>query len=251
MLSSRTPAFGGNIHAERAFRKAERISAASYIITRHLSQEEPIRQEIRIATNGLVKDILETRSDLRAPGEPPSLFRLYGRARHVVSLIQVLSVSGYVSKENADLVCQAVEELVQFIDSARHTPLAEYAPLSKEDLMIDGFSRKGIRTNQPASSLPDSDKKKGALPDDTALPISPVLLVDKSKVALMVGGGHGGRKEAILDVLQGGRELGIKDVASYIVGCSEKTVQRELAALVTSGLVKRLGDKRWSRYALS
>ena len=42
--------------------------------------------------------------------------------------------------------------------------------------------------------------------------------------------------------------MGIRDIASFVIGCSEKTVQRELASLISDGLIKKEGEKRWSRY---
>ena len=43
----------------------------------------------------------------------------------------------------------------------------------------------------------------------------------------------------------------IKDVAPLISGCSEKTVQRELGEMVASGILRKIGEKRWSRYTLA
>ena len=42
----------------------------------------------------------------------------------------------------------------------------------------------------------------------------------------------------------------IKDIVMSITGCSEKTIQRELSALVAQGVLKKIGEKRWSRYEL-
>jgi hypothetical protein len=43
----------------------------------------------------------------------------------------------------------------------------------------------------------------------------------------------------------------IKDVSPLVTGCSEKTIQRELSAMVRSGILKKVGEKRWSRYSLA
>jgi DNA-binding HxlR family transcriptional regulator len=45
--------------------------------------------------------------------------------------------------------------------------------------------------------------------------------------------------------------VGIRDIADKVLGCSEKTLQRELNTLVDSGLVNRIGEKRWSKYVLA
>lgn len=58
------------------------------------------------------------------------------------------------------------------------------------------------------------------------------------------------RKEQILALFVKGVDVSIKDIASRIRGCSEKTIQRELNALLEEGRINRIGEKRWSRYVL-
>ncbi len=36
--------------------------------------------------------------------------------------------------------------------------------------------------------------------------------------------------------------------ASFLVSCSEKTLQRELVSMVKDGVLNKTGKKRWSRY---
>jgi DNA-binding HxlR family transcriptional regulator len=43
-------------------------------------------------------------------------------------------------------------------------------------------------------------------------------------------------------------DVSIKDIAARIKGCSEKTIQRELNALLYDNIIERIGEKRWSRY---
>ena len=59
-----------------------------------------------------------------------------------------------------------------------------------------------------------------------------------------------GRREQILALFVKGVDVSIKDIASRIRGCSEKTIQRELNALLEDNLIERIGEKRWSRYVL-
>lgn len=59
------------------------------------------------------------------------------------------------------------------------------------------------------------------------------------------------RREQILSLFTKGTEVSIKDISKKIVGCSVKTIQRELNDLVAENKVERIGDKRWSRYTLA
>lgn len=60
----------------------------------------------------------------------------------------------------------------------------------------------------------------------------------------------GFRREAILKILRTKGEITIKDIAYLVKGISEKTIQRELVSLISEGIVRREGKKRWSRYVL-
>ena len=58
------------------------------------------------------------------------------------------------------------------------------------------------------------------------------------------------RREQILALFVKGVDVSIKDITARIKGCSEKTVQRELNALLYDNVIERIGEKRWSRYVL-
>ena len=58
------------------------------------------------------------------------------------------------------------------------------------------------------------------------------------------------RREIILSMLKSGVKLTIKDFAKNIKDCSEKTIQRELLSLVSEGVLKKEGERRWSKYFL-
>lgn len=58
------------------------------------------------------------------------------------------------------------------------------------------------------------------------------------------------RRDQILGLFVRGVDVSIKDIAAKIKGCSEKTIQRELNALLYDNVIERIGEKRWSRYVL-
>lgn len=59
------------------------------------------------------------------------------------------------------------------------------------------------------------------------------------------------RRLQILAIFTKGVEVSINDISKKIVGCSIKTLQRELNDLVLEGKINKLGDKRWSKYTLN
>ncbi len=58
------------------------------------------------------------------------------------------------------------------------------------------------------------------------------------------------RREEVLKTLSS-VPVSIKEVSEKVLGCSEKTLQRELNALVDKRQAIRVGEKRWSRYILA
>lgn len=58
------------------------------------------------------------------------------------------------------------------------------------------------------------------------------------------------RRERIKTILEAKGEATIKDISDVITDCSEKTIQRELTAMIEDNIVKRHGERRWSRYSL-
>ncbi len=59
------------------------------------------------------------------------------------------------------------------------------------------------------------------------------------------------RHTRILKLIKDNREVSIKDITSYFPELSEKTIQRELVAFTQSGVLKKSGERRWSRYSLA
>lgn len=59
------------------------------------------------------------------------------------------------------------------------------------------------------------------------------------------------RRLQILAIFTKGVEVSINDISKKIIGCSIKTLQRELNDLVLEGKINKLGDKRWSKYILA
>lgn len=58
------------------------------------------------------------------------------------------------------------------------------------------------------------------------------------------------RKDAIVGLVSRKGEVSVKDIFEAVPGVSEKTLQRELLALVSSGVLEKKGERRWSRYSL-
>lgn len=59
------------------------------------------------------------------------------------------------------------------------------------------------------------------------------------------------RRTRISTILEAKGEATIKDISEIVTDCSEKTIQRELNAMIEDNVVKREGERRWSKYSLA
>jgi len=59
------------------------------------------------------------------------------------------------------------------------------------------------------------------------------------------------RQQIILGIIKEIGESSIKDISDNIRDCSEKTIQRELNTLIYDGVLKKIGERRWSKYILA
>lgn len=80
--------------------------------------------------------------------------------------------------------------------------------------------------------------------------------VTESRASGQAGSGEAGasqvsRRERIRTVLEAKGEASIKDISEIITDCSEKTIQRELNAMIDENVIVRKGERRWSRYTMS
>ncbi len=58
------------------------------------------------------------------------------------------------------------------------------------------------------------------------------------------------RRSMIIEEIKIKGEVTIKDISEKIHGVSEKTIQRELLKLVEENVLKKEGERRWSKYSL-
>jgi hypothetical protein len=235
----RTSPFGENISGERAYRRSEKIGAAVFLLTNHLSVSDNLSIEARRAATGLLSSVLSIRDELRSSGSQ-HVRDFQASARYLISIVRMLAVAGHVSMQNADIVCEAIDDLGAFVQSANRTVLSENIRLARDEFLDVRF---GTATYEKVSHV-EKDIRKTVVPESESDNRAEIVLDDQPTASSDV------RAASIIEILRTGGEWGIRDIAAHLPEYSEKMVQRELAALVVANRVKKSGAKRWSRYAL-
>lgn len=238
---SKTSPFSQNVNANKVYKRAERIVGVLYLLTKALPDQEPLKTSIRTKALNLVEESLNLKDVLRA--ESPVKDMLKARAHELMSMIRCAVIAGYVSRQNAELTIEALEELLLFMGSVSNSFLSEENVVVRSDLSVsDEIAEQAFMSYGVAH--------KHALPRITKKPLQNKQNQTQTKSSL-ASESHESRREVILALLKKSGPLGIKDVASHLTDCGEKTVQRELAALVDSGTLIKEGEKRWSKYKLA
>lgn len=217
-------------------KKLERIGSAVHIVTSVLSEGEPLRIALREECLLNVKNAI-----LREPGKS-AFTSIEVSILHSVSLLDMAKGSMIISAMNADVLKKEFLELlpvIQNIYSNERERLSfdegELNAILEGDLKDQSFSSR----NKNIKDTPDVLYKRHNIKD-------------KSNTKTI---GHSVnpdslREKMILDILKNSGEVGIKDITSFMKGVSSKTIQRDLGNLVFKGVLKKSGERRWSRYSI-
>ena len=270
-------------------KKSEKLVTALYLVTDLISDSEPIKSSLRkIAITLLssmntlaqpeVKDrITEYKLSLRSVTE-------------ILSLLHVARTTGIVSDMNSSLLIDGYRALQLILEKKQPILTEEMLTIENEYKLQEGESfSSGIQSSSYDALTPmtlsrvtgygdktykaiekiesqKETKDKESKPEDTISSKGQNNFVKETKEVYESNKGQNiskhvpmltsyqqrkvSRRDQILNLFVKGVDVSIKDVATRIKGCSEKTIQRELNALVYDNKIVRIGEKRWSRYML-
>ncbi len=191
--------------------RALQITEALYRTTDLFSDAEPLKWSLRQTA----LDILNARQQ--------DLLGLPELVKNISLKLDLASSGTFISKTNFDVIKRAYIELLSNAASLRE---------SYKSLLDPPIAAAMRRAGNILS-----DKASGTISD--------IPLTDRPAY-------RSGRRGALVSALKEKGPLGVGDLTRLLVEAgsvlSEKTVQRELGALVASGAVKQDGDKRWRRY---
>jgi hypothetical protein len=205
-----------------------KIASAVYLVTGFFADQEPLKWRLRSLAGDLASEQFHNK-----PGVSRELTALFGLAR----------AAGLVSDTNYDI-------------------------------LVGEFGKIAASSNISLAALPESPRNQEALPASAPEPaaVAPTAPAQPPRPAPVVRDNFierkpeerpdlkefgavsvkkNSRQSTIIALLKRKKEIMIKDVSPLIPGCSEKTIQRELAEMVEEGILRKMGDKRWTRYTLA
>ncbi len=269
------------INGESLKRKADKIVAALYMVTDCIEDSEPIKEKLR----SLGLDVVSTSNALVfAPSYDRNfVFTDFEMVMHeVTSLVSISASVGIISEMNASILVREIHlirtNMRTWVDTGLYQTDARSRSVTLSESMFTEHVENNTErdTRDTPKSIPTSfdfsriktqkeelsngkhgyvsqkDKHHAhAVFDTTKQTRTPATIqkdTDSKKFDLAL---KLTRRNTILKLIKDKHEVTIKDITSIISDCSEKTIQRELLSLVESGVLKRTGEKRWSKYALA
>jgi hypothetical protein len=227
------------------FKKTEKIVAAVYLVTNLISDIEPIKSQIRKVSIGLMSDTLAIKR-LPAVSWRQTVSDLIVTVSEIISLLKIASTAEYVSSMNYSILQKELALLIDNFHSLHLETIGNGALVLPQDFfsvpatLPSHFSPTNFPTPQAFS--PKGQYRTPNSIKDNSVSQTPKDSLKDTKT---------NRHDTILQLLKSGKPLGIKDFAREIKGYSEKTLQRELLAMVKQGVLKKIGERRWSHYALA
>lgn len=220
--------------------------------TRRLVQDEDFYRHIFKKTEKIVSVVfyiaynLET--DVRTKGHLEDILSA-GRMVHD-SVLKTLEMRAHTAE---DAIRAGAHNLIALESKLR---VAQVAGMITPDVMhvlsgeIDGVLRGMNKYLKQTSAFDDTDYNL-ALGEE----VKPKRTKIKSSSTSRAEGETNAsspldRRERIKTVLEAKGEATIKDISEIITDVSDKTIQRELNAMIEDNIVKRQGERRWSKYSL-
>lgn len=243
--------------------KVNKLASAVYLVTSFFSDREPLKWKLRDLSAHLVSSSLSFKSYLFDERDYAGLENRQ-TILEINSLLAVAKNVGLVSEANFNLLSQEFSKYLEFIGFpagleerdgrgvlsekffATHQKEAQLPPKESENPIKDKNIEQPQNRSLSAGYLPSirphsSHSESKPRLENTEKPLKQFGAVSVKKNS---------RQSVIISLLKRKKEIMIKDVSPLISGCSEKTIQRELSAMVAAGILKKIGEKRWSRYTL-
>ncbi len=243
--------------------KSSKLISALFMVTDIMDSTEPLRSRLRTLGVEIISDIYTKPTSVES------------KIQEIVSFLDIALTVNLISEMNANILRK---EFLMLLESVKNYLQARSGwigdLLSEPDdvettgklVQSESFSRnQSLRTYKGHTSTRIGVQKGSTLMKalkDIKLDVS-----DKSHSVVSDGSKNydmlkKARREDIISILKTDEQgftitdikikaKGLPDKFSALISCGEKTLQRELVSMVRDGVLKKMGEKRWSRYSIN
>lgn len=235
-------------------KKTEKLVTALYMVTDCMDTDDALKIKLRELSVQLLSDMYKI-SNLSPMDKVVYISTSLAHVDEILSFIEIAYTIGFISEMNTAILKKEFSILIQeleihqmkdkhftfTLDEGMFSFPKNTANLDRniqgERLESRGNNIKDKRTNFNTMSFINK-KPNLSISEKPYIKNYPSSVSEKKD-----------RTDKILSILSE-KDISIKDISNSFTDCSEKTIQRELNALVLKGQIKKTGSKRWSRYSL-
>lgn len=240
------------------------IVAALYLVTNHLSDTEPLKTSMRETAHIVLEELLDM-SDMSGTF-------LDSRLGHIRNLLKISTIANLISSQNVSLLDNELSSIQTYLQDT-YKRNSNIAFDISEILSINNSVNNSVFNSpniHPKSSFSSTITNTINRPNHATNPVNganpknrPSIYISQRSANTVdkppqtqpvrkdpIRDGFSPRQAQIIKEIKLIGQLTIRDLIGKIEGCSEKTIQRELLALVEGGVLKKEGERRWSRYSM-
>jgi len=265
-----TSEFFKSVFALYIHKKSRKLANALYLITKHLNNDEPIKNWIRTDASRLIELSVKTREE----NNPRYIYVFYeeivNTIARLLSFLEVSVIAGIISEPNyyilnkeLNLMFSSLKDRLGDVSNSGDVLGGSFFDVEIKDTTIkdDVFIKdrilkdKEINFNKDKVNIKNNDKISLENRDKT--PLSDVysnknVIKDKDKSKKLLRKVENiDREKIVLGFLKDKNRLSVKDLSLLLPQYSEKTIQRIVHSLVNKGIISKTGEKRWSLYFLA
>lgn len=214
--------------------RGQKIASAIYLVTELFDDREPLKWSLR-------SDVLEFIGDVSNGSTVAS-----DRLAKMIFMIETAARVRLLSEMNRDILVSEIRSFLNAFEAElkgkTNTEARLLSDVLEEVKELPKTSYQSSQTVRPERQMFIKGHSRGPIKDiqKDIFKIEPQKHLSNGK----------DRKEKIVNIIREKGEITIKDIASIIPDCSEKTIQRDLADMVLAGAVKKKGERRWTVYFL-
>lgn len=231
-------------------KKTRKIVTAIYMVSDYMEVSEPLRNHLRNMSLKLLTDTEYLQKQITVQGHKNAA-DIKDDMENLIAILEMTEHLRMVSKMNADIIIRELRSMYMIIDHLPKIKGVESSVISGFSLPDSFFEKTETDNIQQLVSQENTETQPIAIKDKKILQ----PLIKKTVLPQQTGEERRNeRKTKILALIKdkGANEgVMIKDISRAFIELSEKTIQRELFELVEKGQIKKMGEKRWSRYYLN
>lgn len=233
-----------------ANKKTEKLVTALYMVTDCMDTDDALKTKLRDLGVALLSDMYKLAS-YSPLDKQTHIVSFLSRIEEIISFVEISYTIGFISEMNTTILKKEFMILVGELESHQKKDKHFTFTLDEQMFSLPVSMRQELVEKNIIKDNPQGQINKRTSSNNVSFTNS-VFNHSVNQTPTIKNHSHSvsdkkERTDKILSLIKG-RDVSIKDISSSFSDCSEKTIQRELNALVLKGQVKKTGAKRWSRY---